>query len=213
MRALLIRMLLVLAGLCGCGSLDNDPLRTGTVRGQLTGTDATALVSVVGRDDLVTAPDVEGRFELTGVPLGNVELLLMINASQSRRVTVAVGAASVVELGPVEPAPSQEFEIYVKTSGNQRVTGGSVTLVGTPLVKSIRAPEDEAEFYVPPGCYQAFISVPGLGSATVEGCMEPGLPFEKTFTFDAPDGTPGREGCSVTGCNFALSCQPDFSCR
>lgn len=213
MRTLLIRMLLALAVLGGCGSLDNDPLRTGTVRGQLTGTDTTALVSVVGRDDLVTAPDADGRFELSGVPLGNVDLLLIINARQSRRLTVAVGAASVVELGAVEPAPSQEFEIYVKTSGNQRVTGGSVALVGTPLVDSIRAPEDEAEFYVPPGCYQAFISVPGLGSATVEGCMEPGVPFKKIFTFDAPDGTPGHEGCSVTGCNGTLSCQPDGSCR
>lgn len=212
MRTLSSRML-ALTLLSGCGSLDNQPLLTGTVRGQLTNIDSRALVAVLGREDLITRPDAEGRFELTGVPLGTIELLVMINRNESRRLAVEVGAASVVELGAIEPSPSQEYEIYVRGPAGQRVTGGTVSLVGTPLVSSIKAPEDEAEFYVPPGCYQAFISVPGLGTATVDGCMEPGVLFEKVFTFEAPDGTPGREGCVVTGCKASLVCQGDGSCR
>jgi hypothetical protein len=210
MRTLSLSLVVLLAA---CGSLDNDPLRTGTIRGQVTGTDPTSSISVIGREELVTSPDVEGRFALAGVPLGNVELLVVINATQSRRLSVEVGPASVVELGAIEPAPSQEFEVYVKGPSGQRVTGGTVSLVGTPLLKAIRAPEDEAEFFLPPGCYQALISVPGLGTATIDGCMEPGFSFEKIFTFDPPDGTVGREGCSVTGCKSALVCQSDGSCR
>ena len=205
--------LVLVVSLAACGSLDNDPLRTGIIRGQLEGSDLSSLIAVVSHEELVTHPDADGRFELTGVPLGNVELLVLINAQQSRRLSVEVGAASVIDLGPIAPAPSQEFEIYVNAPSGQRVTGGTVALVGTPLVKRIEAPEDEAEFSVPPGCYQAFVSVPGLGNITVDGCMEPGISFRKTITFDSPDGTPGREGCSVTGCTLALVCQADGSCR
>lgn len=97
---------IALTALTACGSLDNEPLLTGVIRGQLAGTDASALVAVVGRDDLVTRPDAEGRFELQAVPLGSVDLLVMINAAESRRLTVEVGAASIVELGQIAPAIS-----------------------------------------------------------------------------------------------------------
>ncbi len=195
-----------------CGSLDNEPLRSGVIRGRLAGTDASALVAVLGRDELVTRPDAEGRFELSPVPLGKAELLVVINALQSRRLLVDVGPASIVELGAIEPAPSVEFEVYVKAPGGQRVTGGSVTLLGTPLVKSIKPPEDEAEFKVPPGCYEALVSVPGLGTATANGCVV-AEPFEQIVVLPVPDGSPGREGCVVTGCRSLLTCQADFSCR
>ena len=204
---------IVLGALTACGSLDNEPLRVGVIRGQLAGTDASALVAVVGRDDLVTAPDLEGRFELTHVPLGSVDLLVVINARESRRLTVEVGAATIVELGPVAPAPSARFEVYVTAPGGQVVTGGTVSLVGTPLSGSIRAPENEVEFRVPAGCYEALVSVPGLGTAPVSGCVDGGALLERRLTLEAPDGTPGREGCVVTGCRGFLTCQADRSCR
>lgn len=204
---------IVLGALSACGSLDNEPLRVGVIRGQLANTDASALVAVIGRDDLVTAPDAAGRFELQGVPLGSVDLLVVINAQQSRRLTVAVGAASIVELGPVDPAPSALVEVSVAAPGGQLVTGGTVSLVGTPLTRPIEAPEDEAEFMVPVGCYQALVSVPGLGTGTVAGCLDGGGRLRRHVTLEAPDGSPGREGCAVTGCRGVLTCQADRSCR
>jgi hypothetical protein len=204
--------IVALACFVACGSLDNEPLRTGVIRGQLANPDSGALVAVVGREDLSTRPDAEGRFELRSVPVGPRELLVLINASQSRRLSVDVGPASIVELGVVEAAPSVEFEVYVKSPGGQRVTGGTVALLGTPLVKSIKPPEDEAEFHLPPGCYEALVSVPGLGSTTVSGCLD-SAPLELDALLDVPDGSPGREGCEVTGCKGLLACQPDRSCR
>ena len=204
---------LLLCALTACGSLDNEPLSVGVIRGQLADADASALVSVVGRVDLVTTPDVQGRFELQGVPLGNADLFVIINARESRRLSVQVGGASIVELGSVTPELSGHFEVYVSAPGGQAVTGGTVTLVGTPLRGPIRPPEDEVEFSAPGGCYEALVSVPGLGTATVSGCLDAGGQLERRITLEAPDGSAGREGCVVTGCRGALTCQADRSCR
>ena len=204
---------LSLTALTACGSLDNEPLRTGAIRGHLANTDASALVAVVGRDDLVTRPDAEGRFELWGVPLGNVDLLVVINLRESRRLTVAVSAASIVELGSVAPAASAHFELYVSSPGRQRVTGGTLVFQGTPLGGTIRAPEDEVELQVPGGCLEALVTVPGLGSQVVSSCVEAGGSFVRRITMAEPDGSPGREGCSVSGCQGLLTCQADRSCR
>lgn len=203
---------IALVALTGCGSLDNEPLLVGVIRGQLANTDETALVAVVGRDDLVTRPDFEGRFELSQVPLGSVDLLVVINALESRRFTVEVGAASVVELGAVAPAPSAHFELYVRAPGGQRVNGGTVALLGTPLTARIRGAESEADFNLPAGCYEAQVAVAGLGTTTVSGCVDAGGRFERIITLAEPDGSPGREGCSVSGCQGLLVCQADRSC-
>jgi hypothetical protein len=203
----------VLFALTACGSLDNEPLSVGVIRGQLANADASALVSVVGRVDLLTTPDAQGHFELQGVPLGTADLFVVINARESRRLSVQVGAASIVELGAVAPAPSAHFEVYVSAPGGQAVTGGTVSLVGTPLGGALRPPEDELEFRVPAGCYQALVSVPGLGTATVSGCVEAGGLLERRVTLEEPDGSAGREGCGVSGCKSFLTCQADRSCR
>lgn len=204
---------LALLTLTACGSLDNEPLRAGVIRGQLLGADARALVAVVGREDLVTRPDAQGFFELKPVPLGSVELLVVINAREARRLTVEVGAATVVELGAVEPAPTAIFEVYVKPAAGQRVTGGSVVLVGTPFSGTLKAPEDEAEFRVPAGCYEARITVAGLGSTTLSDCVDAGAYLERHITLAPPDGSAGNEGCAVSGCQGLLVCQADRSCR
>ena len=101
----------------------------------------------------------------------------------------------------------------MKAPGGQRVTGGTAALVGTPLTASVKAPEDEAEFHLPAGCYEVVVTVPGLGSGTVNGCLEAGGLFERILQLEAPDGSPGREGCVVTGCQGLLTCQADRSCR
>lgn len=196
----------------GCGSLENEPLLTGVIRGQVLGADQDALVMVLGHEELTRIPDAEGRFELVGVPVGSAELLVLINFFQSRRLTVEVGAASIVELGEVAPTLSGEFEVYLKAPGGQRVTGGRMILLGTPLSSSVRPPEDEAEVDVPAGCYDAEVRVPGLGVEVVSGCVPEGGVFKRILTFPVPDGSPGREGCPVTGCQGLLTCQADLSC-
>jgi hypothetical protein len=208
-------MLIALTALAGCGGFENEPFKTGVLRGQLVGTDATALVSVVGHENLSARPDAAGRFELANVPLGQVDLLVIVNALQSKRFSVEVGGASIVELGVVEPRPSVKFEVHVKAPGHQWLGGGRVSLLGTPLSEPLELDFDEAEaeFYVPPGCYDAQVTVPGLGDVTRSGCVAEGESFDTTVRMPEPDGSPGREGCEVTGCPLLLTCQSDRTCR
>jgi hypothetical protein len=202
-----------LALLSACGSLDNEPFKTGTLRGQMTGHDGSALVAVIGRDDLVTTPDADGRWQLVGVPLGRQDLLIIVAARQAQRVSVEVSGASTVDVGVAQPKPTVNFELYVRAPGGQRVAG-TVSLLGTPLTQTIRGIENEVHFYVPAGCYQARAVVVGLGEKVTEQCLAEGaVVIERTVTMDVPDGSAGREGCVVAGCAGALSCEPDLSCR
>ena len=204
---------IALCALSACGGLENEPFKTGTIRGQLVAADANAVVAVVGQPALVTHPDSAGRFTLEAVPLGTVDLLIVVNAALSHRQPVVVGGASVVELGALEGRRSGKLELYVQSVGRHVLTGGTVSLVGLPLTSPIVAPENEAEFTVPAGCYEARVVVPGLPETTVSGCVgEAGL-FEQHLDLEPPDGTPGSEGCSITGCEDGLVCQADFSCR
>lgn len=206
--------LITLVGLTACGGLENEPFKTGVVRGQLTGTDDKALVSVVGRDDLATRPDATGAFELAGVPLGQAELLIIVNATHSRRLTVEVGGAAIVQLGVVEPRPSMKVEVHVVSPGLHWLGNGTVTMVGLPVSAPIEVEglESEAEFRLPAGCYEARAAVPGLGEATKSFCVTESVPASTRVTMPEPDGSPGREGCSVTGCPLLLTCQANRSC-
>jgi hypothetical protein len=195
---------IALCALSACGGFENEPFKVGVVRGQLGGTiDSTALVAVVGRQDLVTRPDATGRFELRNVPI----------LRESQRLSVTVGGASIVELGALTPRPSGKFEIYLSAEGGHALTNATISLVGTPFTSGVSPFENEAEFFVPAGCYDAHVVVRGLGETTVQGCVTEGGLFERRVNFGLPDGTEGREGCAVTGCEDGLTCQADRSCR
>lgn len=204
---------IALAVLAACGGLENAPLRTGTVRGQLTGADGRAVVGVLGNEALRTAPGPDGRFVLEGVPTGEVELLVVVNALQAQRLKVTVDSATILDVGTVQARESGAIELYAVAPGGQLLTGGTVSLVGTPFSSPIRGPENEGEMVVPAGCYQGRVAVPGLGSALSSVCVEEGRRVERRISLAPPDGSVGREGCAVTGCSAGLTCSADRSCR
>lgn len=196
-----------------CGGLENEPFKVGTVKGQISDADQSALVSVVGREDLVARPDTQGFFVLQNVPLGRVELLVVHNRTQLERVSVDVAGASSVDLGPVAPQPGVHTELYVQAPGGQYLAG-TVQFVGTPLAATIRPPEFEAELHLPPGCYTARAVVAGLGTQTDEFCISAGaFAVTRRLTMPVPDGSAGNEGCPVSGCQAGLVCQADLACR
>lgn len=211
MRALLASLLFFSA----CGGFDNTPLRLGEVRGQLLGADPSrAFVSVVGAPDTVASVDEAGVFALGGVEPGPRELLAVGRDDQASRLSVLVEAGRVAELGEVALAPAGVLEIYARAPGRQKVGRAIGAVEGTPWRGLFFAGEDEVYVRgVPRGCWTAVVEVPGLGAASQEACLGEGELRKVDVVLPEPDGSPGREGCSVTGCEEGFSCQSDGACR
>ena len=136
----------------------------------------------------------------------------VVNRFQSVELQVQVGAAAIVDLGQVNPPATSRLEFHVVAAGGHLLSGGTFTLAGTSFTKRIGG-EGEVELSVPPGCYDARAAVPGLGELTLSFCATAGMSVERTITFGLPDGSAGREGCSVTGCRLGLVCGGDRSCH
>jgi hypothetical protein len=210
MRALLAAAL-ALGTLTACGELENAPLTLGVIRGSLVGATASSKVAVYQRPELVPTLDADGGFEFVGVPVGPVEVLALISAARAERITVDVVGGAVANLGAREGRPVGKFELNFKAPSGQRVDKATALVEGTPLSLRFEEP-GEAEFRVPAGCYHVQGAVPGLGSKLVEACVTEVGEREVTFSFPQPDGSPGREGCLVTGCVTGLSCRADGAC-
>ena len=195
--------------LAACGGFDNEPLLYGIIRGQLSSASAQALVVVLEHPELQTRPDATGHFEIQHVPLGPATLLIRESDTRARRVEVDVGAAEIVELGVVatEPAAHLELEFFPPTG--IPVIDPRVTIDGTPLTGESAEMGRELELTLPAGCYRVVASAKGVGSVTFdEVCVTAGQRVERHVEFPRPDGSPGREGCVVTGCQYPLECSP-----
>jgi hypothetical protein len=209
MRALLATLLVV--AVSACGGLENEPLTLGVVRGSLVGANAKSTVSIFHQPQLAAVVDATGSFELRGVPQGNVEVLALISNTHAERISVTVQGGGVADLGARAGRPVSTLELELSPPSFQRVDHGTVVVEGTPLVLSLEEP-GEWVFYTPAGCSQVKASVPGLGTKTTEICASENLHHEVHLAFPPPDGSPGREGCKVTGCLAGLSCHADGAC-
>lgn len=200
--------LLLVLGLAACGGFENEPLLYGVIRGQLAHASADALVSVEGLPELRTVPDATGAFELRHVPLGPVTLLILENATSAQRVDVQVGAAEIVELGALTSKPAGEIEIDFTLPGHLPLVDGAISLEGTPFTAVVAEGDHETDVVVPAGCYDVSATAKGVGSVTVNVCVQAGQRAEQHVEFPRPDGSAGREGCAVTGCDY-----PYFECE
>ncbi len=209
----MLAALLALVALSACGGLENEPLTLGVVRGSLLGATSNSTVSIFGRPDLIATPDATGAFELRGVPQGQVEVLKLISLDFGERQRVEVQGGSVADVGASAGRPVGFFEVELGSPGGQRVRQGSLALSGTPLSVRIERDEPEWQIRVPAGCYEITATVPGLGSKTTQACAGEAMHRDVQIVMPVPDGSPGREGCQVTGCSGTLRCQPDHSCR
>lgn len=198
----------------GCGQLYNEPLRYGTVRGQMTGADpAVAVVAVFGRPELNSRIAADGSFEIRDVPVGAQELFAVASATHAARALVEVAGGRVSELGPLVPALGSFHEVTLKAPSKQKLTQGTLAVKGTPY-SSLRPDAKDVVRVgpLPEGCFVSVADVPGLGQAEVEGCAQAGQSLPLSLALPPPDGTEGREGCSQTACEDHYICGPDGNC-
>lgn len=207
-RALLVALAVTLAG---CGGFDNTPFRVGVVRGVVPNPTVNTVVLVEQQPALSARPDAQGRFELVDVPQGEVTLLVLASAANAERLTVTVRGGDVVDTGAVGTKAGARLEIVVHVPSNQsrlqtRIQVGSVTL--TQLLDR----EGEVHVALPTGCYPVVVSIPGLGTMERQVCVTAPTMRQVQFELPEPDGSPGREGCSVSGCEVGLTCRSNGSC-
>ncbi|QSQ24683.1 carboxypeptidase regulatory-like domain-containing protein [Pyxidicoccus parkwayensis] len=205
-----IAMAVVLAwGVGACGNITNDPFRVGTVRGQLTEFDsAVALVSLVGHPGVRSNVDAQGRFALEGVPAGPAELFIVATAEKAVRVNVTVQGGQSVEVKSVAPRAAGFFDMKVKASQGERLTGAQVSVEGTPFQRLLL--DNSGQLRVgplPDGCYEVTVSATGFPVTQAEACVGPGEKKELKLTLEADPEYVNR-GCAVTGCADGLVCAP-----
>jgi hypothetical protein len=209
MRALVATLVLVAAS--ACGGLENEPLTLGIVRGSLLGASAKTSVSIFHQTQLSAVVDATGAFELRGVPQGEVEVLALISTTHAERIKVSVQGGGVTDVGVRAGRPVSTLELELQPPSFQRVDRGTVVVEGTPLSLKLEEP-GEWVFYTPEGCYQVTATVPGLGSKTTQICATESVQHEVHLAFPPPNGSPGREGCRVSGCLVGLECHADGAC-
>jgi hypothetical protein len=201
---------LLATGLACGGGLENVPLTLGSVRGTLVGGSTSSTVSVFGQPDLLAHAASDGTFEIQGVPQGEVELLVLISSSRNELVLAQVEGGGVTDIGRRSGRPTATLEVELLAPSSQRVVRGTVSIPGTPLQSHL---EDSGwNLRVPGGCYSIVATVQGLGTQTVQTCVSEGQQQAVEIHFASPDGSPGHEGCSVTGCDSDYQCRSDGSC-
>lgn len=209
MRARFVSMVAFV--LAACGGFDNTPLRLGVVRGVVSSPTIETVVLVEQLPSLSTRPSADGRFELSGVPQGDVSLLVLASSTHAERLTVNVRGGEVAEVGTVGQKPGARLEIVVHVPSNQSRARAQVQVNGVTLQQPLDF-EGEVAIALPTGCYPVVVSVPGLGSLEKQVCMQAPTMREVQFELPEPNGTPGREGCSVSGCEPGFSCRSNGSC-
>jgi len=204
---------LLALGAVACGNLQNEPFRVGTVRGQLTEYDAAvALVSLVGQPGVRSNVDADGLFALEGVPAGPAELFIVATAEKAARVGVTVQGGQSIQLKGVAPKAAGFFDLRVRASQGERVTGAQVSVVGTPFQRLLL--DDSGQLRVgplPDGCYGVTVSATGFPLTQAEACVGSGEKKELRLTLEADEDHVNR-GCAVTGCADALVCAPNGRC-
>lgn len=201
-------------GVAACGNLQNDPFRVGTVRGRLTESDAAlAMVSVLGSPGIRTNVEADGSFTLERVPAGQVELLIVASSGKAMRLTVTVQGGGAVALGDVVPREAAFLDVHVKAQGKLRVSGGQVSVEGTPLQRMQL--DDKGRARMGPladGCYNVSASVPGFPAASASACVGNGETKDVKIDLVVPDGDVVHHGCAVSGCEDGSLCAPNGQC-
>lgn len=216
MRALLASVLLCASA---CGGLDNGPLRLGNIRGVVQNMTPTSIVSTEATETfptvISTKPQADGRFELVGVPQGEVKLLILSSSTTAERITLNLQGGSVADVGAVGAAPSAQLRLVVEPPAFLSFDKATIHVGALELTRPlelIQGHEGLARIGLPSGCYPTVVAIPGLGSLSKNVCVEAPLTKTVEFEFPFPDGSAGREGCSVSGCLSGHTCLSNGLC-
>lgn len=214
MRTPLARMIGLLglsSALLSCGGFFNEPLQTAAAQGRVIGADpAFGWVNVLGRPDLHSPLQSDGRFKLTGVPAQRLELLVVASRTHASLLPVTPHGARVVDLGDVLPLPGAFVLVQVTEPGGLPLAGTRISVEGT-LYEQLPV-DATGRLRLGPlanGCYTVVAELNGFEDVEEDVCLvsEQELPLSIELPLSE-----SRQGCHLTGCEDPLMCAPTGSC-
>lgn len=195
----------------GCGSLDNNPLRTGIVRGRAVGTTvtSTSLALVQERTQLRTPLAEDGAFELREVPAGEIGLYVVASSDAAALLKVKVPGGQVLDLGDIQMGTAARITVQVSVEHGLSAAGALVTLEGTPFENVALGAGDQVVLApVPAGCYEVEAVIPNVGSEDADVCVTAGQ--DRLVVIEV--GPDGSASCGDLGCLEGLVCAADGRC-
>lgn len=159
--------------LTACGGLDNRPLRTGTVIGQLQACEAPdSVVGVVGDPSLNVTAGADCAFRLDGIEPGPVELFVAASAKKVMLVGLEARAATLTDLGVLDPRPGAFIRLSAHAAGNPE---GELTAPDLPLRATAIGKSGMARLGpLPKGCFRFEVALSGLGKKALSQCFSEG---------------------------------------
>jgi len=205
--------------LAGCGGLETPDLAHGNVAGRLVGgVNALAEIYPLGRPDLVVRPDGEGRFELEGLPAGDVTLVVYDGGLRAEQSVVRVQGAERERRtwygGDAAVPDAQKIALGGKVVAAVLPVGGGVavaprvTAVGTTRRAILGAGGTVVVGVLPAGDYELTAELDGYAPATRGVTVVPGTSVHEVPV--APAAGAAAVGCAASGgqCRNGLTCDP-----
>jgi hypothetical protein len=214
----------------GCGGFETPDVSTGVVEGRVVGAASTAAFAYpLGRPDLKTALESDGRFSIGGVPVTTSAIVVYDGGSydsgraQAVPVTVAGAMRNVIsdvygELAAVDEALKMPRAGRVLAAA--RVTNGSsvatarFTMLQTDLVDLPTEPDpgaldDVVDLWpVPEGLFDVAATLAGFrpGTAPAEVVAAATIEVEVPLSVDDDDA---ERGCCSATCRYGLDCDEE----
>lgn len=201
----------MVAALSACGGLDTPDLSRGAVSGLVAGASAGGYAYVYGSPQLKAGIAPDGTFEIDGVPVGTVSVILFDGSDRAQMVAVEVRGATRahVDLTAAAMPLAGGIVAAARPAGGTVGAGASYSVDGTVLAGVAAAPGAlwVQLWPLPAGTYVARAALTGfVGVATPVAVLAGASVNSETnlaIDRDAPE-----PGCVPNTCHAPLVCNP-----
>ncbi len=199
------------AALSACGGLDTPDLSRGAVSGLVAGASPGGYAYVYGSPQLEASLAPDGTFEIAGVPVGTVSLVLFDGYDRAEMVVVEVRGATRTRVDRTAAAMPLAGGIVAAANpaGGTIGTGASYSVDGTVLAGVVAAPGAlwVQLWPLPAGPYVARAALTGFVGVATPVTVVAGASVTTETNLDVDLDAP-EPGCATNACHAPLVCNP-----
>lgn len=198
-----------------CGGFESPDLSEGTIEGRLLNARAGAYVYALGRPGTKAWPAADGRFELEGLPAGNVTLAVIDgpDLDGTRRAALVPATVEGADETEIPDVDAEGLPLAGRVWALARPEKGvvawapRVTAVGTDQIDVLPGPTGLALLDpLPEGSYEIAVVMGGFATASVAVAVAPASSMIEEIPLAIDPSSPAP-GCASTGaCVNGLVC-------